>query len=169
MILGLPFSTFTAIHVALSLIGIGAGLVVLKRMLSGDLSGPWTTIFLATTLLTSVTGFLFPISGFTPALGFGVVSVIALAAAYYGLHGARLGGRWRAIFVTAALFALYLNCFVGVVQAFRKVPALNALAPTESELPFALTQVALLALFLYGGYLALRRKSGVAGPRRTMA
>jgi hypothetical protein len=44
--------------------------------------------------------------------------------------------------------ALYLNVFVLVVQLFLKVPALKALAPTQTEAPFKVAQIAVLIVFV---------------------
>jgi hypothetical protein len=46
------------------------------------------------------------------------------------------------------VLALYLNVFVGVVQAFLKIPALNALAPKQTEPPFVVAQGIVLVLFV---------------------
>jgi hypothetical protein len=107
-----------------------------------------TALFLFTTVLTSVTGFLFPIHGFTPALGVGIVSCAILLIALFALYKEHLVGAWRWIYVIAAVASLYLNVFVLVVQSFVKVSALTALAPTQTEPPFAITQAAVLAIFV---------------------
>jgi hypothetical protein len=157
MILGMSLSAFTTLHVIISLIAIATGLVVLAAMLRAERLGKWTAIFLATTILTSVTGFMFPIAGFTPALALGAISLVILALAVAARYAFHLVGPWRWIYVVTALAALYLNCFVLVVQMFRKLPALHALAPTESEPPFQIAQGALLVLFIVLGALAARR------------
>jgi len=144
-------------HVLLRLAGIASGLVVLFAMIQGRLLNGWTAFFLATTVLTSVTGFLLPSMGFDPAERVGVISLVALAVAIGALYGFRLRGAWRWVYVGTAAFALYLNCFVGVVQAFQKIPALHALAPKGSEPPFVVAQLLLLGLFVILGILALRR------------
>lgn len=144
-------SSLTIIHVLISLVGIGSGFVVAFGLLTGKQSSSWTAIFLATTLATTLTGFLFPFQKFTPAIGVGIISLIALAAAIPALYVYHLSGAWRRIYVIGSLVALYLNVFVGIVQAFQKIPALNALAPTGSEPPFLLTQLAVLALFVVLG------------------
>ena len=145
------------IHVILSLIGILSGLVVLYGLLGGSLSGVWTAVFLATTILTSLIGFPLPPFGFDPPRAVGVISLILLAlavAAYYAFH---LEGAWRWIFVGSAVAALYLNVFVGVVQAFMKLPSLNALAPTQTEPPFVVTQTVVLLAFIVVGVWAVVR------------
>ncbi|PSH68052.1 hypothetical protein CU102_15960 [Phyllobacterium brassicacearum] len=155
MIFGM--TPFTAFHVILSLIGIVSGLIVLAGLLAADRKAGWTIIFLITTIGTSVTGFLFPYAGFTPAIGVGIISMIFLIAAVVALYVYRLAGAWRWIYVVSAVVSLYLNAFVLVVQAFQKIPALNALAPTGSEPPFAIVEGTVLVLFMIAGFLSLRR------------
>jgi hypothetical protein len=157
MMLGLSLSVFTTLHVAVSLIGIAAGLVALYGMLASQRRAGWTALFLATTILTSVTGFMFPFNGLLPSHVVGAISLALLAVALLALYVFRLAGSWRWLYVAAAVAALYLNVFVAVVQAFRKVAFLQPLAPTESEPPFAVAQLAVLALFLGLGILAARR------------
>lgn len=153
---------FTLFHVALSLIGIVAGLVVLRGLIKNSPLNGWTLVFLITTAATTVTGFLFPFRGFTPAIGTGIVSTLALAATIPARYTFRLAGSWRWIYVVGAVFSLYLNCFVLVVQAFLKVPALRALAPQGNEPPFAIAQGIVLVLFVIAGYQAVRRFRPVA-------
>jgi hypothetical protein len=156
MILGLSFATFTLVHVIISLAGIATGIVVLLGMLRGYMRSGWTAIFLATTLLTSLTGFLFPITVFTPALGTGVLSTIILTIALLALYVFHLEGAWRPIYVVTAVAALYLNVFVAVVQAFQKLGPLQELAPTQSEPPFLAAQGLVLALCAIAGFIALK-------------
>jgi hypothetical protein len=157
MILGLSIETFTIIHVIISLVAIASGIVVLIGMLGSRRMPGWTAFFLLTTVLTSVTGFLFPIRGFTPALGTGIVSCLILALALYALYAKHLEGAWRWIYVTSAASALYLNVLVLIVQSFQKLPALKPLAPTQSEPPFLIAQgVALIVFFIVGIAAALR-------------
>lgn len=157
MILGLSIYAFTLLHVVISLVGIVTGLVVLGGMLRSARPGALTHIFLVTTLLTTVTGFLFPISTFTPALGTGIVSMLLLLPALAGLYVFGLKGAWRWIYAATAIVALYLNCFVLVVQSFQKVPFLAELAPTQSEPPFLIAQGVLLVAFLILGTRAVKR------------
>jgi hypothetical protein len=157
MLLGMSLSTFTLLHVIISLIGIVTGLVVLYGLLKSQRMDGWTLIFLLTTVLTSVTGFLFPFNGFTPAIAFGILSMILLIAAIAARYSYHLAGSWRWIYVVTAVIALYLNCFVLVVQSFLKIPAFNALAPTGSEPPFAIVQGIVLLFFIVTGFLAVRR------------
>ena len=165
MILGLTIPQFTALHVAISLIAIAAGLIALPAFVRGRILPRTTGIFLWTTLLTSLTGFLFPIVAFTPALGFGILSTLILVATFWAWYGRKLAGRAATIYVVTATLALYLNLFVLVVQSFLKVPALNALAPNGTEPPFAAAQAVLLIGMTGLGYLAFkaaRRRTAVA-------
>ncbi len=157
MTLGLSLSAFTTLHVIISLIAIASGFVVVAQMIGGRKSEPWTALFLGTTVLTSVTGFMFPITVFTPALAFGVISIIVLALSVFAWYQRRLAGSWRWIYVVTAIFALYLNVFVLVVQAFQKVPPLNALAPTGTEAPFLIAELIVLIAFIWIGIRATRR------------
>ena len=157
MVLGMSIEMFTRLHVVLSLVGIGAGLVVLRDMLGARRSAGWTAVFLVTTILTSVTGFLFPVDRVLPSHVFGVLSLVVLAVAVVALYGRRLAGPWRWLYVGGALLALYLNVFVAVVQAFLKVPFLRALAPTQAEPPFVVAQLIVLAAFVGLGLRAVTR------------
>src|SRR5579859_5295554 len=136
MILGLSTPTFTLVHVVLSLAGILSGLFVLIGMLAAKRRPGWTLLFLATTIATSVSGFFFPSDSFGPAHIVGVLSLVALTVALVARYRRRLTGASRWIYVMAAMLALYLNVFVGIVQAFQKLPFLQVLAPTQSEPPF---------------------------------
>ena len=156
MILGMSLSAFTLFHVVLSLVGIVAGLVVLAGMFGSRLQRGWTALFLATTVLTSVTGFLFPFERVLPSHVVGVISLVVLAIAIAALYLYHLARSWRWIYVASALAALYLNVFVLVAQAFLKVPFLNALAPTGSEPAFILAQLVVLVAFVWLGVVALR-------------
>jgi hypothetical protein len=141
---GIPTEGFVQIHVGVSLIGIVSGLIVLYGLLAGKRLAAWTALFLATTILTGVTGFPLPPFGWDPARVVGVILLVLTGAAVVALYLFHLAGAWRPIYLVAAVTSLYLNCFVGVVQAFQKVSALHALAPTQSEPPFLIAQVALL-------------------------
>jgi hypothetical protein len=157
MAVGLSLSAFTTLHVVISLIGIASGLVVFYGLLTSRRLDGWTALFLATTILTSITGFMFPFNGLLPSHAVGAISLVLLAVALLALYAFRLSGAWRWVYVITALAAFYLNVFVGVVQAFRKLAVLQALAPTQSEPPFAVAQLAVLVLFLAFGFLAVRR------------
>ena len=156
MILGMSLATFTLVHVILSLIGIFTGLVVLIGMLNSNRLSGLTAVFLATTLLTSATGFLFPFDKLLPSHIVGIISLVVLALAILALYVFRLAGSWRWIYVGGAVLSLYLNVFVAVVQAFLKVPFLTELAPTQKEPPFAIAQGVVLLAFIVLGILAVR-------------
>jgi hypothetical protein len=117
-------------------------------MLVGNRLDGWTKWFLITTVLTSVTGFFFPFHGFTPAIGVGIISLIVLTIATFARYSRHLAGHWRWIYVVTAMIALYLNVFVLIVQSFEKIPGLHVLAPTQTEPPFKLTQLVVLAIFV---------------------
>ena len=155
-------NAFTLFHVAICLIAIFSGFVVVFGMVGSKLCKGWTTIFLWTTLAVSVTGFMFPIHGFTPALGTGIISLAVLAFTFYALYAKKLFGGWRTVYVVTAVIAQYLDFFVLIVQSFQKVPALHALAPTQQEPPFAIAQGAALLLFIVLGVLAVKRFHPVA-------
>ena len=148
---------YTIVHTLISLVGIFTGFVVLFGLLAGKRLDGWTKWFLITTVATSVTGFFFPFHGFTPAHGVGTISLLVLAVAIFARYPRHLAGHWRWIYGVTALLALYLNVFVGVVQAFLKVPALHAMAPTQTEPPFKLTQLVVLSLFVLFGIIATIR------------
>lgn len=164
MILGMPTAAFTLLHVIISLIGIVAGAVVALRMRRAQRLPGWTAVFLATTILTSVTGFFFYSKSFGPPHVVGVISLIILAAALVALYGYHLAGAWRALYVVTALAAFYLNTFVLVTQLFAKVPALKALAPNGSEPPFAVAQLLVLGAFVALGVSAIKRFRPAAAP-----
>ena len=160
MIWGLTESTFTTVHVVLSLVGIGSGLVVMLGLLTGKDRSGWTLLFLATTVATSVTGFGFPFDHLLPSHKVGIISLVVLAAAIVARYALHLAGAWRPVYVVCAAVALYLNVFVGVVQAFQKVPALAALAPKQTEPPFVVTQLVVLVLFIVLTIAAAKRFRG---------
>jgi hypothetical protein len=157
MILGMSVPVFTAFHVAISLIGLFSGVIVLLGMLTDRRLPGWTALFLVTTIATSATGFLFHSASFGPPHIVGVISLIVLAAAVAGLYIYHLSGAWRSVYIATAIFAFYLNAFVGVVQAFQKIPSLHALAPQGSEPPFLVAQALLLVLFVLAAVLSLKR------------
>jgi hypothetical protein len=131
-------TTFTFLHVALSLVGIIAGLVAVGGLVAGRRLDGWTGTFLATTFLTNLTGFGFPFVKFLPSHGVGIVSVVLLPAVAYALYLKRLEGTWRRVYVAGA------------------VTALIVLAPKQQEPPFLLAQLLTLALFIGLGRAAWR-------------
>jgi len=160
MTLGLSLEAFTRLHVILSLVGIVSGLIVLFGLIAGRRLDGWTALFLVTTILTSLTGFGFPFDHLLPSHKIGIVSLVVLAVTVVARYARGLAGPWRAIYVVGAALALYLNCFVGIVQAFLKIPALTALAPNQTEAPFVIAQLAVLALFIVLTVVAARRFRG---------
>jgi hypothetical protein len=158
MIFGMTVLTF--VHVLLSLIGILAGLVVAVGLLTSRQLNTWTAVFIWTTVATSVTGFLFPFHKFLPSHAIGILSLVVLTVAIYGLYGRHLAGVWRKTYAINAMIALYLNVFVLVAQLFDKVPALKVLAPTKTEAPFKEAQLAVLILFVVVTILAAIRFQG---------
>ena len=156
MTLGMTLQTFTVVHTALSLIGIVSGLVVVMALLGGKQRGKWTALFLLTTVLTSVTGFLFPFDHLLPSHKVGMISLVALAIAILARYPMHLAGGWRPTYVLSAVLSLYLNVFVLVVQLFLKVPSLRALAPTQQEPPFFVAQLIVLALFIWLAIAAVK-------------
>jgi hypothetical protein len=157
MVFGMSLGTYTFLHVVISLIGIGSGLVVMFGLLTGKRFDGWTGLFLATTVLTSVTGFGFPFGHLLPSHILGILSLVVLAAAIPARYVFHLAGAWRRIYVVTAGMALYFNVFVLVVQAFEKVPALKALAPTQKEPPFLVAQLIVLVMFAVLIILAAKR------------
>jgi hypothetical protein len=157
LLLGLSLGAFTTLHVIISLVAIAAGLVVVSGWLRNRPMGGWTALFLATTILTSITGFQFPPKPIGPPHIFGFISLVLLAIALWALYGRKLAGAWRPVYIVTALITLFLNCVVGIVQSFQKVAFLHPLAPTGAEPPLLAAQVLLLVLFVVLGYLALKR------------
>jgi hypothetical protein len=150
MMLGLSLGAFTLLHVAISLIAIVSGVIVMFAMFRGDRMPGLTGIFLLFTILTSVTGFMFPFTELLPSHVLGIISLVLLAIACVALYGMKMAGVWRSIYVVTALASLYLNVFVLVVQTFLKVNALHELAPGNppSGLSFAVVQGIVLLFFL---------------------
>jgi hypothetical protein len=151
---------FTIVHVAISLAAIASGFVIAFGMIANKRFEGWTAFFLSTTVLTSVTGFGFPIKGMTPGIVFGIISLVVLAPVIFGRYPGRLAGVWRPVYVIGAVFAFYLNFVVLIVQSFQKVPALHALAPKQTEPPFLVVQVVSMVAFIVLGTLAFRRFRG---------
>jgi hypothetical protein len=150
MMLGLSLSAFTTFHVVISLIAIVAGVIVMFAMVDAKKAPGLTTIFLIFTILTSVTGFMFPFNGVTPGILIGILSMILLAIACVALYSMNLAGAWRGIYVLTALISLYLNVFVLVIQSFLKSPPLHELAPGNPPAgpSFAVVQGLVLVFFV---------------------
>lgn len=146
-------------HTLIALLGIATGFVVIAGLLRGSVLRGWTAAFLLTTVATSVTGFGFAADQILPSHIVGALSLVILALTIAALYAFGMRGPWRIVYVLGAVSALYLNVFVLVVQLFRKVPTLHALAPTESELPFAIAQSVVLIMFIAIGVAVLRTRS----------
>jgi hypothetical protein len=145
------------IHVALSLIEMPVGFAVIYGLLHGRAYGGWTALFLVLAVLTSLTGFPLAPFGFDPPRAVGVLSLVLLAIAIVALYAFGLRGAWRWIYAITAIVALYLDVFVGIFQAFLKVPSVHDLAPTQSEPPFAIAQGVVLLIFVGLGIFTVRR------------
>jgi hypothetical protein len=157
MILGMSTSTFTLLHVIISLAGIGSGLIVVFGMLTRNRMDGLTAFFLATTILTDLTGYLFPVEHILPSHIVGAISLTVLAIALVARYGRRMEGSWRWIYVVTAMIGLYLNVFVAVVQSFQKIPPVHALAPTQKEPPFLVVQLLVMAVFVVLGIFAVKK------------
>jgi hypothetical protein len=157
MILGMSTATYTFLHVLISLIGIGSGLVVMFGFIAGKRLDTLTAVFLTTTALTSVSGFGFPFDHLLPSHKLGMISLVVLAIAIPARYVFHLAGSWRWIYVVGASMALYLNVFVLIAQLFMKVPALKTLAPAQSEPPFLVAPILVLLIFVGLTILAAKR------------
>jgi len=149
-------SAFTAVHTGLSLIALVAGILLVLGLIRGHTLGTTATLYFVTSVLTSATGFGFPFTKFLPSHGVGILSLIALAVALYARYSAHLAGAWRSSYVIATSISVFFLVFVTVAQAFAKVPALHALAPTQAEPPFAIAEGAVLLLFIVLTVMALK-------------
>ncbi|HWA94303.1 MAG TPA: hypothetical protein VG844_06845 [Terracidiphilus sp.] len=156
MTFGLSLAAFTLVHVVLSLIGIGTGFIAIFGLFSGRVLRGWTGLFLWTTVLTSVTGFLFPFHGVTPGIVLGVLSMIVLLPALFLVYGGSLSGGGRQVYAVCATLAEYFNVFVLFAQLFAKVPVLKAIAPTQSSPAFVTTQLVVLIVFIWLGVKAYK-------------
>ena len=157
MILGMSLKTFTYLHVYISLIAIGAGFIVVYGMIAVKRLPLLTSVFLIMTALTSLTGFLFPFKGVTPAIVVGILSLVILVVAVLARRRGQTSGIWRGTYVISSILALYFNFFVLIVQSFQKIPSLHALAPTQTELPFKLAQLATLIVVIAVTIVAFKK------------
>ena len=170
MIIGMSIATFTILHVIITLIAIATGFIVMFNMVSSKTLSGWSAIFWLTTLLTSVTGFMFPIHGFTPALGVGGFAMVVLAIGLLARYVKRFAGSWRWIYAVTAVVSLYLNFFVLIVQSFQKLSVINPLAPQvgppftgATNTQFAIAQaVALLSFIVMGIVTSIKFRPGPA-------
>ena len=157
MILGMSLRMFTYLHVYISLIAIGAGFIVVYAMIAAKRVPLLTAVFLFMTTLTSLTGFLFPFKGVTPAIVLGLLSLVVLVIAIIARRRAKTSGMGRGTYVISSILALYLNFFVLIVQSFQKIPSLHALAPTQTELPFKLAQLITLIVVVAVTIVAFKK------------
>jgi len=154
MILGMSLALFTKIHVFISIVAIGSGLVVALALIGGKMLPRLASLFLVTTVLTSVTGFFFPFHGMTPGIAIGILSMVLLLVAMIAFYGKHAAGAWRRPFIITAMIALFFDCLVLVVQSFMKIGPLHALAPTGNEPIVKASQGLLLVVFVVLTYLA---------------
>jgi hypothetical protein len=155
--LGMSYvSLLTIVHTILSFIAIGLGIVATIGLFGGSHSSGWTRGFFFNALAVTLTGFIFPFTGVTPAFATGIVSTVILLA-WLIAYRAHLAGAWRWIYALGIVASLYLLIFVTIAQAFQKIPFLQALAPTGSEAPFAIAQIIALIVFIVIGVGAVRR------------
>jgi len=162
----LNIQTLTLSHVALSLLGLGTGLVVTGGLISGARLNGWIGLFLVTTVLTNITGFGFPFVTLLPSHYVAILSLLILPVTMFALYGKHLEGQWRTIFVVTAVTALYFNVFVLIAQLFRRIPALIVAAPTQNSPVFLLTELLNLVLFVWVGIVAVRGFKEKPAPRR---
>ena len=149
--------TLTLVHTVISIVAITAGLVVVGGLIAGVRIDGWTGIFLVTTALTSITGFFFPFTHLSASQWIGIISLVILPLVIAARYWKHLAGRWRGTYVIGTVLVLYLNFFVLMVQLFRRIPALLVAAPKQTEPPFVLTQLLVMALFAWLGFAAFRR------------
>ena len=157
MVWGMSLHAFTVLHAVIALIGIASGLIVLFGMIANKPLNALHGVFLAATVLTSVTAFGFRFHGFNPPINLAIISLVVLAATILARYLFHMEGSWRSVYVIGSALALYLNVFVLVVQSFMKVPALKALAPTQKEPPFLVAQLAVSLAFIWLTILAAKR------------
>jgi hypothetical protein len=153
----MDITTLTLVHTVISIVAIAAGLVVVGGLIVGVRIDGWTGIFLVTTALTSITGFFFPFAQLTPSQWVGIISLLILPFVIAARYWKHLRDVWRGIYVVGTVLVLYLNFFVLMVQLFRHIPALIVAAPKQTEPPFVLTQLLVLALFAWLGFAAFQR------------
>lgn len=153
----IDLTTYTTIHTALSLVALASGIIVVIGLLVSQPSPIWNAIFLATAVATNATGFGFPFTTFLPSHGVALVALVVLVPTIIGYYGFGLSGAWRWIYAVGVVLSLYFDAFVAIAQAFMKIPALTALAPTGSEPPFAAAQGVTLVIFAVLAVLAVIR------------
>lgn len=149
-------SAITIFHTAVSLLAILVGVLAMAQLLRPG-TAPWSVSwFFWTAVVTSATGFLFPLQSVTPAVIVGIVALLVLLAVFVAAQRSDRSALARHVYAAGLVASLYLLVFVGIVQAFQKVGVLNRFAPTGTELPFAATQLVTLLLFIGLGIVAAR-------------
>lgn len=168
MILGMSLSTFTVVHVVLSLAGIASGVLVLLRPSASPRAWGLTTLFLVTTLAASVTGLLYilELPRFRMGHGIAIASLAVFVPTLMALWRHRLAGPWRAIYVTGAATLFYLNAFITVMQAFGKIDFLRGLPPTSLGSPLLLAHLLVLATSVWLAIHAFAALQPGGAPRR---
>jgi hypothetical protein len=164
--------TYTSIHSIISLLALALGPIAILSFFGVRIPSLVMPLFLLLAFLTSATGFGFPFHGvILPSHITGVVALVVLAALLYARFVGGLAGIWRSVYVAGVVASAFLLAFVGVAQAFGKIAALNALAPTQSEPPFAIAELVLLVIFVVIGFLAVKgwrpEMMPPLGPRQT--
>lgn len=149
-------TTLVGFHTIVSFVAVFAGILVVARVAAGSLPPLWTEVFLATAVITSATGFLFPFTQLLPSHIVGAIALVVLMATLLAQYVFHFAGPWRAVYAVGLVASLYFLLFVLIAQAFNKIGVLHRLAPTQSEAPFAVAQVILLALMVWVGFRALR-------------
>jgi hypothetical protein len=147
----------TLIHTVVSFIAMGFGFGAVARLFGADFGRRWTKCFFVTATFVTLTGFIFPFTGVTPAFATGIVATVIFLAWLLARYRFRLVGLWRSIYAASIVASLYLLVFVTIAQAFQKIPFLSALAPTQSEAPFTIAQAVAVVLFIIVGVIAMRR------------
>jgi hypothetical protein len=165
MILGLSTATFIQIHVALSLVAIGTGLIVAFGMLTARRLPVATAVFLSSTALTCLTGFLFPYHGMTPGIEIGLLSMVILLLAVVARYRRGMAGAWRHTYIVSTMIALYLNVLILVIQIFAHLTPLTARTPKQFGILFKLTELAVLVAFVVATHFALKRFHGTPARR----
>lgn len=150
-------TTLLGFHTIVSLLALVTGLPLVAAMAGGRSWPRMASLTLLLLFLTSASGFLFPFDKVLPSHIVGALSLLALALAAWARWGAGLRDRWHGHYVAAVFTAVWLDAFVALVQAFLKVPALHAIAPTQQSPGFVLAQSLLLAVFVWLGLRAWRR------------
>lgn len=148
--------TFTLIHTAISLLALVDGIALLVVWSMGRAVPALATNVIVLLLATSLAGFAFPFVKFLPSHAFGILSLLLLAATIVARWGKGLAGRWLTVYGVTLAIAIYLDAFVALVQAFLKVPAMTALAPTQQSPGFVTGHGILLIVFVALGYAAIR-------------